>query len=61
MGIVSPFRGAQIVDREAIIHETLISGSTDANPRPVQAADVEGLLEDIFGETAEYRTRNVES
>jgi alcohol dehydrogenase class IV len=46
--IVSPFRGQPIRDREAIIRETLASGSTDANPRPVTAADAAALLEEIF-------------
>jgi alcohol dehydrogenase class IV len=48
MQLVSPFTGQIIRDREAIIKETLASGSTGANPRPVVAADVEALLAEIF-------------
>lgn len=47
-GIVSPFRGQPVRDRQAIVEETLASGSTAANPRPVARADVEGLLDAIF-------------
>jgi alcohol dehydrogenase class IV len=49
MKLVSPFRGATISDREAIIHEILISGSTDANPRKVTAREAGELLDAIFG------------
>jgi len=48
MGIVSPFAGAEIIDREGIVRETLASGSTAANPRPVTEADVHTLLDAIF-------------
>jgi alcohol dehydrogenase class IV len=48
MRLISPFRGQMLHDREAIIKETLASGSTAANPRPVTAADVDALLADIF-------------
>lgn len=44
----SPFRGQPLRDREAIVRETLRSGSTAANPRPVGEADVAALLEEIF-------------
>lgn len=46
--IVSPFRGQRLVDRDAIIAETLASGSTAANPRPVTAADVSIMLDAVF-------------
>jgi alcohol dehydrogenase class IV len=48
MKIESPFAGEVIHDREGIIRETLASGSTAANPRPVDEADVEALLDAIF-------------
>ena len=46
--IQSPFAGKAIPEREAIVKETLASGSTAANPRKVSAADVEYLLDRIF-------------
>lgn len=48
MRLVSPFAGQPMRDREAIIREVLVSGSTAANPRPVTADDVAALLEVIF-------------
>ena len=50
MKLESPFAGKTLSasDREAIITETLASGSTAANPRHVEAADVSALLEKIF-------------
>lgn len=48
LGIVSPFAGREIIDREGIIRETLASGSTAANPRPVSATDAQALLDAIF-------------
>ena len=48
MKLESPFAGEAICDREAIIRETLTSGSTAANPRAVTAEDVEVLLDNIF-------------
>ena len=45
--LASPFSGKRIVDRKALIEETLASGSTKANPRPVVAADVEALLDAV--------------
>ncbi len=47
-GLVSPFRGQTVRDRQAIIDETLASGSTAANPGSVARPDVEGLLDAIF-------------
>lgn len=46
--IASPFRGQPLRDREAIIAETLASGSSAANPRPVTADDVSAMLDTIF-------------
>lgn len=48
LGVVSPFAGRDIVERKAIIEETLASGSTAANPRTVSEADAEMLLAEIF-------------
>lgn len=45
----SPFSGEELRDEEGIIRETMASGSTKANPRPVSAADVEAVLRKIFG------------
>ena len=47
LGIASPFAGRKIGDRERIVKETLASGSTKANPRPVTAADVEQFLDGL--------------
>ncbi len=47
-GIESPLKGRPIRDKAAIIEETLASGSTAANPRPVTPADVEWFLKRIF-------------
>lgn len=47
--IQSPFAGKTIVDRDALIREVLASGSAAANPRKVGAAEVERLLDSIFG------------
>lgn len=44
----SPFRNAPLRDRARIVAETLASGSTRANPRPVEAADVEAMLDSLF-------------
>jgi alcohol dehydrogenase class IV len=44
-GLESPFAGRPMADREGIIRETMESGSTAANPRPVTPADVERLLD----------------
>jgi alcohol dehydrogenase class IV len=44
----SPFLGRTLTDRPAVITETLASGSTAANPRPVCAANVEWFLDRMF-------------
>lgn len=46
--LASPFAGQPIRDRDAIVRETLASGSTAANPRPVTPQDVHALLDEIF-------------
>ncbi len=48
LALRSPFKGRSLNDKEAIIQETLASGSTQANPQPITAADVEWLLEQLF-------------
>ncbi|HRR34646.1 MAG TPA: iron-containing alcohol dehydrogenase [Kiritimatiellia bacterium] len=48
MKLDNPFAGQQVTDREAFINETLASGSTAANPRPVTADDVSSLLDAIL-------------
>jgi alcohol dehydrogenase class IV len=46
--IASPFAGQPLVDEAGIVEETLASGSTAANPRPVTAGDVSAVLRRIF-------------
>ncbi len=46
--IVSPFKGKPVLEKEKIIEETLKSGSTAANPKPITREDVEYLLKEIF-------------
>ncbi len=46
--ISSPFKGKAILEQEKIIRETLQSGSTTANPKPVTPEDVQFLLDEIF-------------
>lgn len=46
--LASPFAGKPAPDFDAVIEETLASGSTRANPRPVRPADVATLLERLF-------------
>ena len=48
MKLDNPFAGQAIADRGAVISEALVSGSTQANPRPVTADDVAALLDAIF-------------
>ncbi|MDX9867177.1 MAG: iron-containing alcohol dehydrogenase [Kiritimatiellia bacterium] len=52
MSLGNPFAGKPLPDREAVIRETLASGSTAANPRPVSAGDVSDLLDTILGHGA---------
>jgi alcohol dehydrogenase class IV len=46
--IASPFKGRSLKEKEKIINETLVSGSTAANPRTIVAVDVEFILREIF-------------
>lgn len=46
--IVSPFKGKPVIEKEKIVEETLKSGSTAANPRPITRDDVEYLLKELF-------------
>lgn len=46
--IVSPFAGQELRERDRIVRETLASGSTQSNPKPVTAQDVTWLLERLF-------------
>ncbi len=46
--ISSPFKGKAILEKEMILRETLKSGSTAANPKPVTPEDVLFLLDEIF-------------
>ena len=48
LGLRSPFAGQTIRSRGALIAETLASGSTKSNPRPVTRADVEWFLDRLF-------------
>jgi alcohol dehydrogenase class IV len=48
MTLSNPFSGKQVSDREAFIRETLASGSTAANPRPVTAEDAAALLDAVL-------------
>jgi len=46
--ITSPFKGKPLIEKEKILSETLKSGSTAANPKPVTRDDVEFILKEIF-------------
>ncbi|MCM8774792.1 MAG: iron-containing alcohol dehydrogenase [Candidatus Omnitrophica bacterium] len=48
LGISSPFKGKPVFEKEKIIQETLQSGSTTANPKPIVREDVEFILREIF-------------
>ena len=48
LGITSPFKGKPVIEKEKIIAETLRSGSTAANPKPVEREDVKFLLGELF-------------
>jgi alcohol dehydrogenase class IV len=49
MQLPNPLASATITDRDAIVGETLASGSTAANPRPVSSDDAAALLDAILG------------
>ena len=46
--ISSPFKGESLIEKEKIIEQTLKSGSTAANPKPIKGEDVEFILREIF-------------
>jgi alcohol dehydrogenase class IV len=48
LSIRSPFAGRPRPDTGQIVMETLASGSTASNPRPVSAADVEAILTRLY-------------
>jgi len=48
LGIRSPFAVLQVREKDRIVEETLASGSTKANPRPVGREDVLWFLDRIF-------------
>lgn len=48
LGLASPFAGAVLRDEDAMVRETLASGSTAANPRPVADADAREVLRALF-------------
>ena len=48
LAISSPFKGNTLIEKEKIIQETIASGSTAANPKPINRHDVEWLLTQLF-------------
>jgi alcohol dehydrogenase class IV len=48
LGIINPFKGKPVLERERIIDYAMASGSTKANPLKIGRAEVEKLLDDIF-------------
>ncbi len=48
LDVRSPFAGRPVPDRAAIVAETLNAASTRSNIKPVEAADVEWLLDRLF-------------
>ena len=46
--ISSPFKGKPLMEKEMILRETLKSGSTAANPKPITPEDVAFILDEIF-------------
>jgi alcohol dehydrogenase class IV len=48
LDVTSPFRNQPVLDGKGIVEETLASGSTAANPRPVSPGDVKSLLRELF-------------
>jgi len=48
MDFKSPFVGKPLTHKERIIDETLASGSTKANPKPITRQDVEWMLTRLF-------------
>lgn len=48
LNLKSPFPGQPLREADLVIKETLASGSTKANPKPITRADVEWLLARLF-------------
>ena len=48
MRLENPLAGRIVTDRDAFVRETLSSGSTAANPRPVSAEDAAELLDAVL-------------
>ncbi len=48
LNITSPLKGKDITGKEKIIECALASGSTAANPKPIEREDVEFMLKEIF-------------
>jgi len=46
--IANPFRGRPLSNRSVILAQTLASGSTASNPKPITAEDVAFLLDRLF-------------
>lgn len=51
MTLENPFAGGTVADRDAFTRETLASGSTAANPRPVTPEDVSALLDAVLAQS----------
>lgn len=47
-GIQNPFSGQTLADRDAVIEEVLVSGSTKANPLPITREHVNWLLDRLL-------------
>jgi alcohol dehydrogenase class IV len=48
LNISSPLKGRDVIEKEKIVKETLESGSTAANPKPITREDVDFILGEIF-------------
>ncbi|HQN01918.1 MAG TPA: iron-containing alcohol dehydrogenase [Candidatus Hydrogenedentes bacterium] len=55
MNLINPFSGETISDMDAVIEETLASGSTKANPRKATEEDVALLLEQLFASAPQQK------
>ncbi len=47
--IANPFKGKSVIRKTELVEQTLASGSTAANPKKITPADVEFLLDRMFG------------
>lgn len=48
LNLINPFKNLPLIEKETLVRETLQSGSTAANPKPITRNDVEFLLSEIF-------------